>query len=164
MISLSRSTLPFCLLLICVTQARSQTGVKCSDRTVVYSTAPKEIIEKIEIRNVSLPAGHPTGGQRVVSPQGTVWFDEVDPDYMSTKVPWTTTLYVGGIGHSGVFLQVSFKDHGNTFSARWINEKLVFIQVWWGRFASSDIILDVSRRQFIYNEFAHYGELTESCK
>jgi hypothetical protein len=143
---------------------RSQTIANCSDQAVVYGTTPKEIGEKIEVLKVSLPAGAPTSSRRVASPQGTAWFDEVDPDYMSTKVPWTTTLYVGGVGHSGVFLQVSFKDHGNTFYARWLNEKLVFIQVGWGRIVSSDIILDVSRGQFIYNEFAHYGQLIEPCK
>jgi hypothetical protein len=41
-------------------------------------------------------------------------------------------------------VEAVFRDHGNTFSANWINEKLLFVQVWWGRIASSDIILDVN--------------------
>ena len=145
-------------------QLRSQTIAKCSDQLVVYSTPPKELGKKIEILSVSLPVGASTIGRRVKSPEGTAWFVENDPDYMSTKVPWTTILYVGGLGRPEVFLQASFKDHGNTFSARWINEKLIFIQVWWGRFDSSDIILDISKREFIYNEFAQYGELNEPCQ
>ena len=152
-----------CLLFMCAAQSCGQTDVKCDDRIVAYGAAPKEIAKKIEILDVSRPTPASTSGKRVTSPQGTAWFVESDPDYMSTKSPWTTVLHVGGLGHAEVFLQASFKDHGNTFSASWINEKLIFIQVWWGRIASSDMILDISSHKFIYNEFAHYGELIHPC-
>jgi len=98
-----------------------------------------------------------------MSPQGTRWFVELDPDYMSTKVPWTTTLYIKGGSDGRRTWKASFIDHGNTFSASWINEKLLFVQVWWGRMASSDLIFDVNQGTIIYNEFAHYGELFEAC-
>jgi len=60
-------------------------------------------------------------------------------------------------------LQAAFTDHGNTFSAHWLNDKLLFVQVTWGHIASSDLILDVDRGKFLYDEFANYGLLAEPC-
>jgi hypothetical protein len=79
-------------------------------------------------------------------------------------VPWTTTLYIKGGSDGRRVWKASFIDHGDTFSARWINEKLLFVQVWWGRMASTDLIFDVNQGTIIYNEFAHYGELFETCQ
>lgn len=72
--------------------------------------------------------------------------------------PWNTTLIIGNRADGKPFLTASFKDHGNTFSAKWLNENLVFVM--WGRISSSDLILDVQKRAFIYNEMANYGEVT----
>ena len=84
----------------------------------------------------------------------------------TTESPWNTILFIRGrhAANAKPLLKVEFDDHGNTFSANWINEKLLFVQVWWGRLGSSDLILDVEQGKFIYNEFAHYGELAEPCQ
>jgi hypothetical protein len=63
----------------------------------------------------------------------------VDPDYSSAKQPWSTTLYI------------------------WINDKLLFVQVWWGHIASSDLILDVEKENFLYDKLANDGKLSEPC-
>lgn len=90
------------------------------------------------------------------------WFLELAPDYMK-EGPWTTTLYLGKSDSNRGYLSVSFKDHGNTFSTRWINEELLFIQVWWERIVSNDLILDVVKGRFIYNQLANYGEMIQPC-
>jgi hypothetical protein len=77
--------------------------------------------------------------------------------------PWSSTLFIGTRGSNAAGFKVEFLDHCEQFSASWINDKLLYIQVWWGRIASSDLILDVGNREFIYNEFANYGEIT-FCK
>lgn len=152
------------LFFVCLSRAGSQTLTACGTQTVNYRAAPREIEKKIQpTRSVAI-AVVPTSGKRVASPQGTRWFVEVDPDYMSVKEPWKTTLYIGSAGDDKTVLLATFTDHGNTFSAHWINEKLLFVQVWWGRIASSDLILDVSQGKYIYNEFANYGELVEPCR
>ena len=86
----------------------------------------------------------------------------LDPDYMKSG-PWNTTLIIGDRTTRKPFLKAEFLDHGDTFDAKWLNENLIWIQVWWGRVASSDLILDVSKKQFIYNQLAQYGEVT-FCK
>jgi len=42
---------------------------------------------------------------------------------------------------------------------RWINEKLVFIRVWWGRILGTDLIFDTDRSEFIYKEMVVDGTL-----
>ena len=35
---------------------------------------------------------------------------------------------------------------------KWVSEKLLFIQPWWGRIAASDIIYDVENEKIVYIE------------
>ena len=46
---------------------------------------------------------------------------------------------------------------------RWLNEKLLLVKVWWGRVAATEMILDVSKGSWIYQEIAHYGDLAKPC-
>lgn len=43
--------------------------------------------------------------------------------------------------------------------ARWINEKLVFIRVWWGRVVGSDFIFDAEAGRFIHEEMVNDGTI-----
>lgn len=48
-------------------------------------------------------------------------------------------------------IKISFnKLHG--IKEKWINEKLLFIQPWWGRIAATDIIYDVEKEKVVYVE------------
>ena len=42
-------------------------------------------------------------------------------------------------------------------SLRWINEKLLWIRVWWGRVLGTDAVLDVESESFVYREMVHDG-------
>jgi hypothetical protein len=152
------------LLLFSLAGAEGQTPGPCRNQEVHYGPAPQAIEKKIQLKwaahdifDISDTA------KRTASPQGTRWFVEIDPDYAHPG-PWTTTLYIGNSRDEKADLKVVVTDHGNTFSAHWINEKLLFVQVWWGRIASSDLLLDVDVGKFIYDEFANYGELIEPCQ
>jgi hypothetical protein len=78
--------------------------------------------------------------------------------------PWTTRVYVGS-GDQEAGLVLTAVDHASGgLNVRWMNEKFLYGQVWWGRIYSTDFILDVEARKFIYREMAHYGELIEPCQ
>ncbi len=96
--------------------------------------------------------------------QGSRAFVEVDPDYRSTREPWNTSLYITDPEGQSPSLKAVFLDHGNTFIASWINDELIFVQVWWGRFGSSDLIHDTTSGHWIYNKFAHYLMPDEFCQ
>ena len=47
---------------------------------------------------------------------------------------------------------------------QWLNEDLLFVQAWWGRIVSTDLIFEVSSGRFIYVKEANYGLLVQPCK
>jgi len=134
--------------------------IHCKDAIVKYEPPTPAISRNIKL-DVIDDVGF-AGTAKEASPQGTRWFIASKPDYMQPG-PWSTTLIIGDRAGDTAFLKASFQKHGNVFAACWLNEKLIFIQVWWGRTASSDLILAVERKSFIYNEVADYAQVT-FCK
>ena len=100
--------------------------------------ASKFLIEHPRDSKTSLPAG-----KKVYSPLHTRWLIEVRADYMKPG-PLTTRFYLGS-GESQTDLVLTALEHGNSISAQWLNEKLLFGQVWWGRIYSTDFIFDVEQ-------------------
>ena len=139
-----------------------QTPGACRDQKVTYGSAPAFIQKRISLTRLDASAKVATSGNRVFSPEGNRWFISVSPDY-SKSGPRTTTLYIGNRAGGAAALQARFTNDDKDFAANWINDKLLYIQVWWGRITSSDLILDVDKGTFLYDEFANYGELVEPC-
>ena len=54
---------------------------------------------------------------------------------------------------------ITLKDTYSNFpiKVRWINEKLVFIRVWWGRIEGTDMIFDVEKQEFLSREMIYDG-------
>jgi hypothetical protein len=158
---LALSSMSICFVLL-PSFAKAQSSPACNAAQVTYESAPKDIEDRIRVVKETRPSGPPATGTRVNSTHGTRWLVQVDPNYRKAG-PWTTTLYVGNSDSRQPYLLASFRDHGNTFSAHWINEDLLFVQVWWGRIASSDLILDVTTGRFIYDRLANYGQTAQPC-
>lgn len=148
--------------LSCICAARSQVLPRCSN-VVTSRTNPPELAAKIHVRQSKLATFKGGSAKRELTAQATRWFITADADYMKTG-PWSTTFYVGGAASERPTLALQIDDHGNTISAKWINEKLLFVEVWWGRFAATDLILDVATGKFLYSELAHYGDLGQPCR
>jgi hypothetical protein len=55
-------------------------------------------------------------------------------------------------------LQIFLLDF-STVEVRWINEKLLYVRVWWGRVLGTDIIYDVEKEEMIYKERCHNGQI-----
>ncbi len=45
---------------------------------------------------------------------------------------------------------------------KWINEKLLYIRVWWGKIAATDFIFDVEKKEFIHSESLVSGYIAMS--
>ena len=54
---------------------------------------------------------------------------------------------------------ISLKDTYPNFptKAHWINEKLIFIRVYWGRILGTDMIFDTEKNEFTYREMVYDG-------
>src|SRR3954466_14430360 len=94
------------------------------------------------------------------SPQRTRWISFAEPDY-SKAGPYTTTIYIGTINDDPSLKMVIRQYEG--ISVRWLNEKLLYGSVGWGRIVSTDFIFDVEARKFIYKEMENFGELIGPC-
>jgi hypothetical protein len=149
------------------TPTLSQEGLpsspRCSERSVQYIPFDENYSKRIDMRVTPNPGPSEPEGNKVYSPQHTAWVSPSLPDY-SRPGPWNTTVVVVPSGGSKA-LTLAFQDHASGgASVQWLNEKLLFGRVWWGRIYSTDFILDVEKEQFIYKQMAHYGELIEPCR
>jgi hypothetical protein len=141
--------------------ATAQNLPKCGETKVQYSPFDAAYANKIVLESTTDSKVPTQASEKQYSPQQTMWQTKIESDYMK-EGPWSTTVYIGS--GSPAVLKLSFIDHDNSSAqVQWLNEKLVFGRVWWGRVYSTDFILDVQKREFIYKEMAHYGELIQPC-
>jgi hypothetical protein len=136
---------------------------KCGTARVQYTPFDDSYSGRIQINSLRSSDGQPATSERILSPQRTRWLTEILPDTMKPG-PWTTRVYIGA-GPSDPDVELRFVDdaYGGA-NIRWLNEKPIFGEVWWGRIYATDFIFDVEQRKFIYREMAHFGELMEPCQ
>ena len=87
------------------------------------------------------------------------------PD-MSQPRPWTVEVLV--YTERAYLVRIQFSDIHRFAEAKWINEKLLFLRVWWGRVAGTDFIVDVERETVLYEEMVEWGGIAfqqfQQCK
>jgi hypothetical protein len=127
----------------------------------MYSAFDQDYSKRILLRSVTDSEDPPPSVRKVYSPERNRWQAEVESD--TTKPgPWNTSIYFGTDSNEEVWKLTFIDEHGA--DAHWLNEKLVFGQVWWGRTLATDFVLDVEQHKFIYREMAEYGVMAEPCQ
>ncbi len=136
----------------------------CEDRLVSYAPLGERSRARIALERGTATARPPIGGgARHESPQGTRWLVVVEPDFTHPG-PWNTTVAVFGNPGGGELLRVEARDHGGGgVRTTWLNEKLLFVQIWWGRIASSDLVIDVERGALLSAEDADLASFLGPC-
>jgi len=61
-------------------------------------------------------------------------------------------------GRKPVFL--SFEP-ARQVDAKWMNERLLYIQAWWGRMVASEMVFDILDGRFLYRKLANYGFMAD---
>jgi hypothetical protein len=94
-------------------------------------------------------------GQASVSPNGAYRFWVRNPD-TSLAPPWGAALTVDAerTDRRTVLL---IQDVAAPLEPRWVNEKLIFLRVAWGRSVFNDLILDVEDNRLVFNELVRDG-------
>lgn len=93
--------------------------------------------------------------ERVFSPNRAYWFSKEVPQF-SEEGPWNTSVCV--FQEREYLLRISLFDHDTVEpEVRWINEKLLYVQVWWGKILGTTMIFDVEEENFIDKEMVHWG-------
>ena len=83
---------------------------------------------------------------------------------MTEPGPWNTDIQITGNKARPIRLAVRITDHGNGgVRAQWLNEKLLWLQVWRGRIVSTDAILDIEAGRLIWQQDANYNSLILPC-
>ncbi len=93
----------------------------------------------------------------------TRWYIQTVPDTMRPG-PWTTNVYVLGRGGSDRPLHIRVDDHkAGGVKLKWINENLLFVEVWWGTLGATDYILDIENKKWLYAMDANFTEVHAQC-
>jgi hypothetical protein len=97
------------------------------------------------------------------SPQHTRHRTVGKPDF-SRPGPWTTVVWIRDAAVKETPVVLTFEEHASGgVNLHWLNEKLIYASVWWGRIVSTDFIFDVQSRKSIYGEMANYGGFIQPC-
>jgi hypothetical protein len=131
---------------------------------VTYSPPGRDWPGSIVVENRSAePARVEQRGRLERSPHGTAAFILREPDTTQAG-PWTTVIDVFGNQARPVHLRIRLTDHlSGGVRVRWLNEQLLWIQMWRGRVVSTDMILDVETARFVYERDADYNRLIVPC-
>ena len=131
-------------------------GGPCSQAKPEYHTPTPHRTKHLSISRESSGIFDPS--KKVISQLGpNSWFVAVDPVYTNAP-PWNTTIFVGHVGNDKPFLKIAVLDHGDTLNVKWITERLLHLNIWWGRFGMSDWIIDVDRGRVVYDELLNFYE------
>ena len=140
-------------VLICAWHGFAQ-GVQCSEaKPDYYSPTP----DRAKHLSISREANGTLDQSKKVSSQlgSNSWFVTVDPVYTNAP-PWNTTIFVGREGKDQPFLKIAVIDHWNTLNVKWVTDRLLHINIWWGRFGMSDWLIDVDRGTVVYDELLNF--------
>lgn len=152
-------------LLLCLALLLGGGLVGCStvepirQQAVIYSKPSSENLRKIKIERIS-----PTNEQlakSVVEPEdnresGPPLLAEERPDW-TRDGPWNTRLYIFNSADTNRCVCVELLDHGAyEVHHTWLNDKMLFVKVPWGRLAWTDIVLDTQTLRFDYIEDVMY--------
>ncbi|MEM7735298.1 MAG: hypothetical protein AAF267_05855 [Deinococcota bacterium] len=82
---------------------------------------------------------------------GQFWLESAN---FSQPAPWHSTLF---IQQDGKVLSLYVRNHANvTPQATWVNEELVHVRLWWGRAVGSELLIDVTRNDFLYRRMVYW--------
>ncbi len=161
--------LPCFALVLCGGLFGCSTIEPTRQEAVTYSKPSSESLQKIKIERISL-----TGEQLAklaleghgLSPEDKGGIDpplllEVWPDW-TRDAPWNTRLYIFNSVDTNRCVCVELLDHA-CYSVRhtWLNDKMLFVEVPWGRIAWTDFVLDTKTLRFAYIEDGFYYRTIE---
>jgi hypothetical protein len=157
--------LPICLFFFVLLSQFSlaQDVPKCESQAVRYKPFDPKFAKQIRVAVLESSYQEPADSEKQPAPQRTMWFVKTDPDFTKPG-PWNTSIVISARPKGKAF-RLTIVDHSNTSpNAEWLNEKLLFVQVWWGQVVSTDMVFDTEKGQFVYKEMANYSEINEPCQ
>lgn len=120
-----------------------------------YSKASSNSMRQIIVTNISLSKvelDKLNSLPKNKTENGVRWLVEEKPDTMR-NAPWNTRLYIFDNSDRNHCVLIELMDHGNGgVRYNWLNDKMLFVRVWFGRIAWTDFILNSESLRFSYIE------------
>ena len=136
-----------------------------SERTDIlsYSKPSPETLKQIQVARVSLTKEELS--KLAASPKDAAirdvrWLVEEKPDTMRNG-PWNTSFYVFDTGDTNHCVRVELIDNAGRVDHRWLNGKMLFVEVWFGRIAWTDFIINIETLRFTYIEDGRLDEMLD---
>ncbi len=131
------------------------TSPECWSEPRLYHAGPPAPEIAANIHVVELPASPPPG-EAILSPNGAyrMWVRQPDP---ARPGPQGAGLIFAV--ERPMQAGLMFENVAGPLAPRWINEKLVFVRVMWGRIAFTDVLFDVEKREILYSEEVRDGTI-----
>ena len=94
--------------------------------------------------------------ERNYSPNKAYWFVAKFPDTMKPG-PWSTEIRV--FNERDYIIKIELVDYAAQYvtTIKWINEKLLYIELWWGRVLGTYFIFDAEKEKVVIREMVHDG-------
>ena len=93
---------------------------------------------------------------KIYSPNKAYWFTLNLPD-TTKNGPWSSEVII--FNEREDFIKIRIVDYAATYStkAEWINEKLLYVQFWFGRIMGAYFIFDVEKEKILIKEMVWDG-------
>ncbi len=122
---------------------------------VTYSKASPDSLRQIKAERICFTPEQwqkLTGLPKTKSKFGVRWFAAEEPD-TTREGPWVTRISIFRGGETNHCIRLELSNHISAgVRPSWINEKLLFVNVWWGRIAWTDFIVNTQTLHFDYIE------------
>ena len=128
---------------------------KWAEPRIFHSSFNQRYSDRISISRVALAD---VNEPKEVSPNKAYWFSACYPD---TVKPGPYDFRADIYNERDYLIRLKVSDvYGNyEQQIRWINEKLLYVKVWWGRVKGADFVIDVEREAVIHQEDVNRGAI-----
>jgi hypothetical protein len=131
---------------------------KWKEPRIFHSGFEKEYQNRIKISHTKLYSKNAAQNEKEknYSPNKAYWFVVYSPDTMKPG-PWSTEINI--FNERDYIIKIELVDHAATYmtTTKWINEKLLYIEFWWGRILGTYLIFDVENENIVIKEMVYDG-------
>lgn len=93
--------------------------------------------------------------ERVCSTNNIYCADIINFEQTSDSIYISKVRICNGKNYELIF---ELLDHVSSMpEIKWVNEKLLFVRIWWGRILGTDFIIDIEERKIVYKEMVNDG-------
>lgn len=124
---------------------------------IYHSQFDEDYANRIDISHVN-PDNLPkeNSKEKVLSSNKAYWYIVRLPDTKKPG-PWSAEILI--FNERDYLIKINLADYAATYTVttNWINEKLLYVQLWWGRILGTCFIFDVEKEKIVTKEMVHYG-------